>query len=302
MGTLLVCDPIAESAVEAIRAAGINVDVRDDIEPEALGDIIGSYDGMVVRSRTKVRAPLIDRATHLKVIIRAGVGLDNIDVSYARKQGIDVRNTPEASTNAVAELVLALMLALARSVVRADTAMKNGTWAKKQLTGTELMGKTLGAVGYGRIGQRLGEKAKALGMTVQACDPYVEHEDIVSLETVLSTSDYISMHVPHIDETHNLVGAAELEMVKDGAYIIQASRGGTVDEAALLAALEAGKLAGVAMDVYSEEPPTQADLRALAEHPKVVATPHIGAGTVEAKARIGEEVIKLAKAYLAPSA
>jgi len=302
MGTLLVCDPIADSAVDAIRAAGIPVDIRDDIEPEALGEIIGSYEGMVVRSRTQVRAPLIDRATRLKVIIRAGVGLDNIDVSYAQEKGIDVRNTPEASTNAVTELVLALMLGLARSVVRADTAMKNGTWAKKQITGTELAGKTLGVVGYGRIGQRLGEKAKALGMTVQACDPYVEHEDIVPMETVLSTSDYISIHVPHTDETHNLIGEAALETVKDGTYLIQASRGGTVDEAALLAALEAGKLAGVALDVYTEEPPTGAELRSLVEHPRVIATPHIGAGTVEAKARIGDEVVKLAKAYLAPSA
>ena len=211
-------------------------------------------------------------------------------MSYAQEKGIDVRNTPEASTNAVAELVLALMLGLARSVVRADTAMKNGTWAKKQITGTELAGKTLGVVGYGRIGQHLGEKAKALGMTVVACDPYVEHEDIVPMETVLSTSDYISIHVPHTDETHNLHRGGSAREVKDGTYLIDASRGGTVDEAALLAAIVAGKLAGVALDVYTEEPPTGAELRVkLVEHPRVIATPHIGAGTVEAKARIGDE-------------
>jgi D-3-phosphoglycerate dehydrogenase len=302
MGTLLVCDPIADSAVEAIRAAGIPVDVRDDIEPDALAEIIGSYEGMVVRSRTKVRAPLIDRANQLKVIIRAGVGLDNIDVNYAQDKGIDVRNTPQASTNAVVELALALMFALARPVVRADTEMKSGTWAKKQLTGTELAGKTLGIVGYGRIGRSLGEKAKALGMTVIASDPYVEHEDIVPMETLLAAADYVSVHVPHTEETHNLVGADEFASMKNGAYLIQASRGGTVDEGALLAALEDGKLAGAALDVYTEEPPVKDDLRALAEHAHVVATPHIGAGTVEAKARIGDEVIKLAKAYLAPSA
>lgn len=302
MGTLLVCDPIADSAVKAIREAGISVDVRDDIDPEGLAEIIGSYEGMVVRSRTKVRAPLIDQADQLKVIIRAGVGLDNIDVGYAQDQGIDVRNTPQASTNAVAELVIGLMFALARPVVRADIAMKEGTWAKKQLTGTELAGKTLGVIGYGRIGRAVGEKAKALGMTVLASDPYVEHEDIVPLTQLLPASDYVSIHVPHTEETHNMVGPDEFTLMKDGAYMIQASRGGTVNETALLEALEEGKLAGAAIDVYTEEPPVQPELRTLAEHPQVIATPHIGAGTVEAKARIGEEVIKLAKAYLAPSA
>lgn len=302
MGTLLVCDPIADSAVVAIREAGIPVDVRDDVTPDALGAIIGDYEGMVVRSRTKVRAPLIDRAAKMKVIIRAGVGLDNIDVSYAQEKGIDVRNTPEASTNAVAELVLGLMIALARALIRADVTMKDGTWAKKQLTGTELAGKTLGIVGYGRIGQTLGEKAKALGMTVMAADPYVEHEDIVPMTTLLSTADYVSIHVPHTEETHDLLDADAFERMKAGAYLIQASRGGTVNEAALLAAVERGHLAGAALDVYTEEPPAQADLRRLAEHPHVIATPHIGAGTVEAKARIGDEVVKLAKAYLAPSA
>jgi D-3-phosphoglycerate dehydrogenase len=302
MSTLLVCDPIADSAVEAIRAAGIPVDVRDDVTPEALSEIIGSYEGMVVRSRTKVRAPLIDHATQMKVIIRAGVGLDNIDVRYAQDKGIDVRNTPQASTNAVTELVLAMMFALARSLVRADTTMKNGTWAKKQLTGTELAGKTLGIVGYGRIGRTLGEKARALGMTVMASDPYVEHEDIVPMTTLLPASDYVSIHVPHTTETHDLLDAEAFDMMKEGAYLIQASRGGTVNEAALFTAIESGKLAGAAMDVYSEEPPERDDLRKLVEHPRVITTPHIGAGTVEAKARIGDEVVKLAKAYLAPSA
>jgi D-3-phosphoglycerate dehydrogenase len=298
MAKLLVCDPIATSAIEALREAGITVDVRDDITPEALAEIIGGYEGIVVRSRTKVREPLIDKATNLKVIIRGGVGLDSIDVAYATSKGIDVRNTPRASTNAVSELAIGLMFALARHVPRADHGMKAGTWEKKQLKGSELAGKTLGVVGYGRIGQRLGEKAKALGMNVVAFDPYVEHVDIVTLEELLATADYISVHVPHTAETHDLIDGDALAQVKSGAYLLQVSRGGTVNEAVLYDALVNGKLAGAAMDVYSEEPPTSETLRKLVELENVVATPHIGASTLEAQDRIGEEIVDIATSYL----
>ncbi len=196
MGKLLICDPVDASAIEEMRSAGIEVDVRDDISQEALGDIIGAYEGIVVRSRTPVRQALLEKASALRVIIRGGVGLDSIDVAYAKSKGIDVRNTPEANSNAVVELVLGMMLTLARHVSAADQGMKAGKWEKKSLKGTEITGKTLGIVGYGRIGQLLGEKARALGMTVVAYDPYVKHPDIVSLDDLLGASDYISVHVP----------------------------------------------------------------------------------------------------------
>lgn len=298
MAKLLVCDPIASSAVEAMREAGITVDVRDDITQEALAEVIGEYEGIVVRSRTKVRAPLIDKAAKLKVIIRGGVGLDSIDVVYATDKGIIVCNTPRASTNAVAELALGLMFALARHIARADSGMKAGQWEKKKLKGTELSGKTLGVVGYGRIGQQLGAKAKALGMQVVAFDPYVEHADIVTLDQLLASSDYISVHVPHTDETHDLIDSEALAKVKPSAYLIQVSRGGTVNEAAVYEALSNGTLAGAALDVFTEEPPAGASLRNLVEHPQVIATPHIGASTQEAQDRIGEEIVDIATSYL----
>lgn len=298
MGKLLVCDPIAASAVEAIRAAGIEVDVRDDITLDDLAEIIGDYEGIVVRSRTKVRAPLIDKATQLKVIIRGGVGLDSIDVDYARDKGIDVRNTPAASSNAVAELVVGMMFGLARHIAKADATMKAGVWAKKQLKGTELAGKTLGVIGYGRIGQLVGEKAKALGMNVVAYDPYIEHPDLVTMDELLAQADYLTLHIPMTPQTAGLLDAAAFAKVKQGAYLVQASRGGTVDEGALFNALTDGTLAGAALDVYTEEPPESPALRELVALDNVVASPHIGAGTAEATDRIGDEIIKLAVAYL----
>ncbi|MGC9348223.1 MAG: D-2-hydroxyacid dehydrogenase [Anaerolineae bacterium] len=299
MGKLLVCDPIATSAIEAMREAGIEVDVRDDITPEELEEVIGDYAAMVVRSRTKVREPLIDKADQMQVIIRGGVGLDSIDVAYAQAQGIDVRNTPEASSNAVVELVLGLMFSLARHIARADRSLKAGNWEKKQLKGIELAGKTLGIVGYGRIGQLLGKKAKLLGMQVVAYDPYVEHPDLVPLDTLLGSADFLSIHVPLSEETRHLIDAEALAKMKDGVYVVQASRGGTIDEDALYEALVSGKVTAAALDVYTEEPPTRPGLRKLVELPQTVVTPHIGASTVEAQDRVGEEIVRIAKAYLA---
>jgi len=297
MGKLLICDSVAASAIEAMRAAGVDVDVRDDVTPEALADIIGDYAGVVVRSRTKVRAPLIDKASKLRVIMRGGVGLDNIDVVYAQSKGIDVRNTALASSNAVAELALGMMFALARRIAEADASMKAGRWDKKLFKGAEVAGKTLGIIGYGRIGRLLGEKARALGMKVLAYDPYIQHEDIVSLDTLLQSADYVSLHLPHTAETHHLLSNKQLAMMKRGACVVQASRGGTVDEAALYEALVSRHLAGAALDVFAEEPPQNDLLKKLVALPQVVATPHIGAATVEAQDRIGDELVELAKAY-----
>lgn len=299
MGKLLICDPVDESAVDEMRRAGVEVDVRDDISADALAEVIGQYEGIVVRSRTKVPQALIDRASNLKVIIRGGVGLDSIDVAHAKEKGIAVRNTPEANSNAVVELVLGLMLTLARNIAQADKAMKEGRWTKKALQGTELDGKTLGIIGFGRIGQMLAQKAKTLGMTVMACDPYIDDPSLVSLNDLLAGSDFISLHVPGGASTKNLLNAEKLALTKHGVIIIQASRGGTVDETALYEALLSGHVAGAGLDVYTEEPPKSELLNALVALPQVIATPHIGAATEEALARVGGEVAKLAIAYLA---
>ena len=299
MSKLLICDPVDASAIDEMRAAGIEVDVRDDITEAALAAIIGGYDGIVVRSRTKVGAALIDRATSLKVIIRGGVGLDTIDVAHAKSKGISVQNTPAANSNAVVELALGMMLALARHVTRADAGMKSGKWEKKSLEGTEIAGKTLGVVGYGRIGQMLAEKARLLGMAIVAYDPFVEHPDIVSLDALLAASDYISVHVPLNKETADLLDAAAFAKMKSGVILIQASRGGTVNETALYEALVSGKVAGAGLDVFTEEPPKSEAVLKLAALPQVVATPHIGAATAEALERVGGEIVKLAKAALA---
>lgn len=299
MAKLLICDPVAAAAVEALRATGVEIDVQDSITLEELAEVIGEYEGLVVRGRTKVREPLIDKATHTRVIIRGGVGLDNIDVAYAESKGIQVCNTPAASSNAVAELALGMMFALARHIAKADASMKAGGWDKKKLKGTELSGKTLGVIGYGRIGRLLGAKGKSLGMQVVAYDPYIEHEDVVSLEELLAQADYISLHLPHTETTHHLLSTAQFALMKDGARIVDAARGGVLDEAALYAALLAGKVAAAALDVYSEEPPQSELLRQLVELPQVVATPHIGASTEEAQARIGDEIVKLVQEYLA---
>lgn len=303
MAKLLVCDPMDPEAVEKMRAAGIEVDVRDTITPEELEQVIAGYDAMVVRSRTKVRQPLIDKATNLKVIIRGGVGLDNIDADYARQKGIKVLNTPRANSAAVAELVLGLMFALARHITVADATMKAGRWEKKALEGTEIAGKTLGLIGFGRIGQILAQKAVALGMNVLAYDPYVtiamDGVRAATVEEILKSADFISLHVPVTPETKNMIGAAQLAMMKPTAYLINAARGGVVDEAALYEALVNKQIAGAALDVFTEEPPKAEALLKLIALPNVVATPHLGASTVEALARVGGEVADLAIEHLA---
>ena len=296
---LLVCDPTDAKAIEGMREAGINVDVRDDITPEELETVIGEYEAMVVRSRTKVREPLIDKATNMEVIIRAGVGLDNIDVAYAESKGIDVRNTPAASSNSVAELTVGYLLALARPIVQATNSMKAGKWEKKALSkATEVADKTLGLIGCGRIGGLVAEKAAALGMEVlfyRRTPTEVPGATQVSLDELIERSDYISLHVPHTPETHHIIGAEELAKMKEGVRIVNCGRGGTLDEAALYDAITSGKVAGAALDVFEDEKEERGQrLMAL---PEVIGSPHIGAGTVEAKARVGEEVAQIAIEY-----
>jgi len=293
---LLVCDPTAPRAIAAMQEAGIEVDVRDDITPENLEAVIAGYDAMVVRSRTKVREPLIDRATSLKLIVRGGVGLDNIDVEYAQSKGIEVRNTPAASSSSVAELTIGYLFALARRTPQVTASMKAGKWEKKAFSkGTELAGKTLGLIGCGRIGSLVAQKAAALGMEVffyRRTRVEMPGATQVSLDELLARSDYISLHVPHTPETHYIIGAAAFMKMKDGVYVVNCGRGGTLDEAALYDAIVSGKVAGAALDVYEDEKKERG--QRLMELLQVIGSPHIGAGTGEAKARVGEEVAQIA--------
>ena len=287
---ILVCDKTEKEAVERMRAAGLQVDVRDDITPEDLPNVLPAYDGMVVRSRTKVRQALIDVCPNLKVIVRGGVGLDTIDAEYARSKGITVMNTPMASSASVAELAVGYMFALARSSYQATSSVKAEKWEKKLFEGDEIGGKTLGLVGIGNIGKEVARRAVALGMTVIAYDPYVKQADgvrMVPLNELLSTADYISLHLPKTKESAGMIGKAELAQMKKGVRIVNCARGGIIDEAALYEALVAGTVAGAALDVYAEEPPTDWKLMKL---PNVIGSPHIGAATHEAQGRVGAEV------------
>ena len=287
---ILICDKTEQEYIEQMRAAGLTVDVRDDITPEELPHVLPAYDGMVVRSRTKVRQPLIDVCPNLKVIVRGGVGLDTIDHEYARAKGIVVMNTPLANSASVAELVIGYMFILARSLYRVTSTMKAETWDKKSFTGDEIGGKTLGIIGYGNIGHETAKRAMALDMKVLAYDPYITSHNgvmLVTLDELLAQSDYISLHVPKTKETSNMIGAEQFAKMKNGVRIINCARGGIVDEDALYEALTSGKVAGAALDVFVEEPPTDWKLLKL-DH--VIASPHLGASTKEAQARVGAEV------------
>jgi D-3-phosphoglycerate dehydrogenase len=290
MMKVLVCDKTEKEAIERMRAAGLQVDVRDDITPEELPNVLPDYDGMVVRSRTKVRQPLIDVCPKLKVIVRGGVGLDTIDAEYARSKGVTVMNTPMASSASVAELAIGYMFMLARSLYPATSSIKAEKWEKKLFEGDEIGGKTLGLVGIGNIGKEVARRANALGMTVIAYDPYVKAADgvkLVELDELLATADYISLHLPKTKESAGMVGKDQFAKMKTGVRIVNCARGGIIDEAALYDALTSGKVAGAALDVYAEEPPTNWKLMQL---PNVIGSPHIGAATHEAQGRVGAEV------------
>jgi D-3-phosphoglycerate dehydrogenase len=287
---ILVCDKTEAECIERMRAAGLTVDCNFEITPEELPNVLPAYDGMVVRSRTKVRQPLIDQCPNLKVIVRGGVGLDTIDAEYARSKGIVVMNTPKASSASVAELAVGYMFALARSIVKATSTMKAEKWEKKSFEGDELGGKTLGLIGIGNIGKEVAKRAAALGMTVVAYDPYVasaEGVKLVTLDELLAQADYISLHLPKTKDSAGMISKSQFDKMKTGVRIINCARGGIVDEAALFEALTNGKVAGAAVDVFAEEPPTDWKLLKL---DNVIGSPHIGAATHEAQGRVGAEV------------
>lgn len=295
---ILVTDGMDKSALAKLRELGHEV-TEQYYEPDKLGKALRDYDVAVVRSKTKVRAGHIDesRGGRLKLIIRGGIGVDNIDVDYAKENGIAVRNTPDASSQSVAELALAHLLACARFVSHAGYTMREGKWEKNAYgKGIELAGKRLGIYGYGRIGKRLGSMAKAMGMNVLALRRSAEPESIddigiiyVSEEKLLRTCDFISVHAPSSPKGP-IITAEKIAQMKDSVCIVNTSRGANVDESALLNALNSGKVRAAGLDVYEDEPTHNMD---LISHPHVSCTPHIGAATVEAQKRIGKEIVSI---------
>jgi len=287
---ILVCDKTESEAIEKMRLAGLTVDTNFEITAEQLPSVLPGYDGCVVRSRTKIRQPLIDVCPNLKVIVRGGVGLDTIDADYARSKGITVMNTPQASSASVAELTIGYMFALARNLYKAASTVKAEKWEKKAFEGDEISGKTLGLIGIGNIGKEVAKRANALGMTVIAYDPYVKEATgvkLVSLDELLSQSDYISLHLPKTKESADMINKTMFSKMKTGVRIVNCARGGIINDADLYEALTSGKVAGAALDVYSEEPPTDWKLVKL---DNVICSPHIGAATHEAQGRVGAEV------------
>jgi D-3-phosphoglycerate dehydrogenase len=298
---VLVSDSIHPTFIDKLEEIGIQVDYKPNIKNVHLFEIISDYDGLVVRSKTKVTKKLIEQGSKLKVIGRAGVGLDNIDVNYANEKEIIVVNTPEAPSASVAELVIGLIISVVRHIPLADSSMKEGKWIKTKLTGHELKDKTLGIIGLGRVGSMVARIASAIGMSILFFDPYVSDEyaeklDIksVSLETLLKYSDVVTLHVPLTSETYHMIGRSELNMMKKSTILINTSRGAVVDESVLVQSLRSGKISGAGLDVYSNEPPNDLELINL---PNVVCTPHIGSETLETKERIAallaEKVIKI---------
>jgi len=294
MARVLVCDPVAKEAVKKMEDGGLTVDVKTEMSPEELLSTVADYEAMVVRSATKVTADVIAAGKNLKVIARGGVGLDNIDQEAAKAKGITVVNTPAASSVSVAELAMAHMLAISRFIPQANASMTAGKWEKKKFKGVELFKKTLGVIGIGRIGQEVAKRALGFEMKVLAYDPYLTQDklggldvELVGLDQLLAEADYITLHMPHTDETHYLLGDAEFAKMKDGVRIVNCARGGVVKESALLQAMNSSKVAFAALDVFESEPVTGNEFTSL---PNVSLTPHVGASTSDGQFRVGIEV------------
>jgi len=283
---ILVCDKIADEGIKLLEEKGYEVKNAWDIPKDELPKIIGEYDALIVRSATKVKGDLIANAKSLKVIGRAGIGLDNIDLEKAKEMGVTVVNTPQASANSVAELAFGHLLALARGIVKGTFTLRKGEWAKKELKGVEVSGKTLGLVGYGNIAKIVEKLALALDMKVIVVRSRV-YDRFVSLEDMLPKADFISIHVPLTPQTRHMLSTREFNMMKDGVMIVDCSRGGVVDQEALYQALVSSKVKAAAVDVFEEEPPGRHKLLTLEN---VYATPHVGAQTEEAQLRAGVQI------------
>ncbi|CUO78604.1 D-2-hydroxyacid dehydrogenase [Clostridium disporicum] len=293
---VLTNDGLQQEAIDNLKLLGIEV-TNYHYSKEELKNILKDFDVITIRSATKIDSDILDSLTNksnLKLIIRAGVGVDNIDVTYANKLGIEVRNTPNASSDSVAELAIAHMFSVARFLADSNFTMRMGSWNKKEYEGVELAGKTLGIIGMGRIGRSLAKKASAIGMNVVYYTIEGKYDDLTykfeSLEDLLSTSDFISLHVPYDKKTGYLIGKREFELMKEGVYLINCARGKVVDEEALVEALDNGKVAGAGIDVFEQEPTLN---KKLINHKRVSVTPHVGASTKEAQDRIASEVVNI---------
>jgi len=295
MFKILVSDSLSEEGLGILQASKeFAVDIKTGLKIDELKKIIGDYDALLVRSATKVTADLLEAATNLKIIGRAGVGLDNVDLKAATARGIIVMNTPGGNTISTAEHTMSLILALSRSIPQADLSMKNNEWRRKDFMGVELYNKTIGIIGLGRIGMEVAKRCLAFGMRVKGYDPYLPREvaeqagiEILKLEDLYRQADYITVHVPLSAETKGMISDAQFDMMKKGARVINCARGGIIDEAALARALESGKIGGAALDVYVAEPPKDF---ALAKLKNVVLTPHLGASTEEAQVNVAIEI------------
>lgn len=296
---VLATDGIEAAAAQQLRSLGFEV-IEQFYEPDDLAQAVQEASVLVVRSATKVRRPIIDAALEtgaLKLIIRAGVGIDNIDVAYARDHGLVVTNTPNASSVSVAELAIGHIFTIARHLHTANLTMREGKWEKKKLDGIELGGKTLGLIGFGRIGHAVADRAAALGMRVvytNKSGPKPENDpySYLPLDELLALSDFISLHMPGAESP--VIGRDEIAKMRDGVYIVNTARGALLDEDALLAGLASGKVAAAALDVFAEEPTKN---KALYTHPKVSLSPHVGASTLEAQQRIGQEIVSIITEY-----
>lgn len=299
---ILVLEGITDRGAEILRSEGWALDMEKALPPDELVARVPPYHAILVRSGSQMNARVIEAARNLRVIGRAGVGVDNVDLQAATRRGVLVMNSPGGNSISTAELAVGLMLGLARNLSAADTSMKTGAWDRKAYAGVELYGKRLGVIGFGRIGREVASRCRAFGMDVQAFDPFVApaiaeaaHVALRSLDEVIQTSDYLTLHTTLTPETRHLVGKDALSKVKPGVRIVNAARGELVDDDALLAALESGRVAGAALDVHAQEPP--ADWR-LAKHPKVLALPHLGASTREAQERVGTDIALQVRDYL----
>ncbi len=299
---ILVTDPLAEEGIDVLREAGFDVDVAPGLPPEEIEKRLADADAWIVRSGTQATAALIESAPELKVVGRAGVGVDNIDVEAATARGIVVMNTPFGNTVSVAEHTIALMLAMCRHVPRGDASLRRNEWIRSELKGAEVEGKTLALVGLGRIGRAVAQRAQGLGMKTIAYDPFINPElaeeldvQMHPLEELWPRADFVSIHVPKTPKTKNIVGADAFGAMKKGARVINASRGGVLSEQALLTAIQDGTVAGAALDVFEQEPP---EGNPLLERPEVIATPHLGASTHEASRRVAVQVAEAVTAYL----
>jgi len=305
--SVLICDQVNPILKEVLEKNGLKVTYEPEITPEQIAEKIGTFEVVVVRSRTKITRELVEKADKCKIIARVGVGLDNIDQDAAKEKSIRVLNAVEGAITAVAELVIGLMLSMAREIPRADREIRNGNWIKKELMGTELKGKYLGIVGLGNIGKRLGRLAKALNMNIIGYDVVPIDDEFskevglmkADLDTLLSSADYVSFHVPLLDSTRHMINAEKLKLMKKTARIINTARGGVIDEEALYNSLKDGDLAGAALDVFETEPATGNKLTTI---PNFIATPHMGAQTKEAQLLaanvIAEKIIQVLRGVL----